>query len=521
MDGQSELGYEAAKTALEEIRSAVSPGFEEEANSILESIIVLDATEQEKAQQGLMQIYNVMLAPIAKNGQPQGEQSQPMSPETQPMEPMEPIMSEKNPEGIIRYNLTDHVAEDRKMVKTAADQFGQQYLLYGPTEKRICPKLRGKNLSVGDVVSEFTCRHHCIDGICIDDNKTICGEALWRANAMDKYSREYVDTDGKIEGGYLNKRFEINRNTSEENRIRLKPGEVRKPRPASQGNLESRMQDMRNKEGKTRNYRPNTDTSKPFNWSKDVDQNNVEASQKERDRREEDSGHQSVQYTNREQGENNPKKMAFNLKPHKTAECPHPHETKIPSHEMVHNPAPSDRHQIEMNPSAGHAPAPADIDPRQQTTDHGKPMVGFRSTPTPEKISNLQELREAVSNRECPEDIQELCELEAPKIFSQLDEQYPVHVVGQAKKKFEDLVKHKMNTVSGHMGLAENKPFNLKRHAQKGETCQKGDCWSAKHTKEQNESKDCKKAQNVTLSAIASWVEDTSNIKSASTKKKT
>ncbi len=98
--------------------------------------------------------------------------------------------------------------------------------------------------------------------------------------------------------------------------MRLKPGEVRKPRPASQGNLESRMQDMRNKEGQKRGYRPDTDTTKPFQWATDVDQNNVNQTQAERDRREENSGHQIVQYTNKDQQENNPK-VAFNLKHHK------------------------------------------------------------------------------------------------------------------------------------------------------------------------------------------------------------
>ena len=388
-------GSEAARLAYEEIRDAVSPGFEEEANSILETIIELDPTmERDKAEEALLKIFNVMLAPMAKDGQPQEAQPmQPMQPMMEPMQPMmEPVMSEKNPEGIVRYNLTDHILNNpptENMTKTAADQFGQQYLLYGPTEKRICPKLRGKNLSVGDVVSEYTCRHHCIDGICIDDNKTICGEALWRANAMDKFSREYVDEDGNIQGGYLNKRFEINRNVPEENKMRLKPGETRKPRPASQGNLESRMQDMRNKEGKARDYRPNTDTSKPFEWCHDVDQNNVEASQSERDKREEAAGHQTVQYTNRDQGENNPKK-GFNLKGHKTAEAPHPHNVKVPLKETVHNPTPSDKHHPELNPAAAKAPKPADIDPRQQTFDSGKAMKKKRSF-------NLQEIKEAKS----------------------------------------------------------------------------------------------------------------------------
>lgn len=452
-------GYEAAKLAVEEIRSAVSPGFEEEANSILEDIIQLDpAMERNQAEQGLVKIHNVMLPEMLKDQETQEPEAEmQMPPQEMPMQPMEPVMSQTKPEGIIRYNLTDHILNNpptTEMVKTAADQFGQQYLLYGPTEKRICPKLRGKNLSVGDVVSEYTCRHHCLDGIAIDDNKTICGEALWRANAMDKYSREYRDEDGNIVGGFLNKRFEINRNVPEETKMQLKPGEIRKPRPASQGNLESRLQDMRNKEGQSRGYRPGPNSGEPFEWCHDPDQNNVGISQAERDKRETASGHQLVQYTNREQGENNPKKLAFNLKTHKTAqrdpytdvqrptpgshdeysnqstvnrltrkkcpdckdrvcrcgtgdvgdpktksaqeapvktaELPQPHQVKIPLRDPIHKPSPKDKHQPELNPAAAHARQPADVDPRKQTIDSGKPMKKKR-------CFNLKQLKTAFS----------------------------------------------------------------------------------------------------------------------------
>ena len=307
--------YERARMAAEEIRDAVSPGFEEEANSILESVMQLDVTQRDQASNYLMKLYEVLIPPMLKGDQTESQ--------------MEPVMSEKKQdavEGIVRFSLTDSVLNNKPdMTKIAADQFGQQYMLYGPTEKRICPKLRGKNLSVGDVVSEYTCRHHCIDGLVIDDNKTICGEALWRANAMDKYSREYVNEDGDIVGGYINKRFEVNRNVQEENKMRLKPGETRKPRPAAWGNTESRLQDMRSKEGQARDYRPETNTGDPFDWCHDVDQNNVGVSQAERDRREEAAGHKLVQYTNRDQAENNPVKTAAQYE-HRTPPRPGSHE---------------------------------------------------------------------------------------------------------------------------------------------------------------------------------------------------
>ena len=334
--------YERARMAAEEIRDAVSPGFEEEANSILESVMQLDVTQRDMASNYLMKLYEVLIPPMLKGDQAESQ--------------MEPVMSEKKQdalEGIVRFSLTDSIMNNNQgMTKTAADQFGQQYMLYGPTEKRICPKLRGKNLSVGDVVSEYTCRMHCIDGIVIDDNKTICGEALWRANAMDKYSREYVNEDGDIVGGYINKRFEVNRNVPEENKMRLKPGETRKPRPAAWGNTESRLQDMRSKEGQTRDYRPETNTGDPFEWCHDVDQNNVEVSQAERDRREETAGHKIVQYTNRDQGENNPKKIAAKT----AAQYEHRTPPRPGSHEEWHEQATVNRMKTDKCKDCGFWP---------------------------------------------------------------------------------------------------------------------------------------------------------------------
>jgi hypothetical protein len=293
-----------SERAKNEILAMVSPAAHEEANSPLETIQGLSPQiDRDKAEQYLGYVFENWIAPAGVE-----TQMQPQTPQTG----MEPVMSEnKNPKGIIKFNLSDQVLNNsHTVVKTAADQFGQQYLLYGPTEKRICPKLRGKGggySGSGDVVSEYICRHHCIDGIVIDDNKTICGEALWRANAMDKFSREYVDADGNIKGGYLNKRFEINRNVPEENKMRLKPGETRKVRPPEWGNTESRMQAMRQAEGEQRDYRPDTNTGDAFEWCHDVDQNNVQQSQSARDRSEEASGHQTVQYTNKDKQENRPK----------------------------------------------------------------------------------------------------------------------------------------------------------------------------------------------------------------------
>lgn len=287
--------------AADEIISALQGEIqEEEINSMLESLRQLDL-EQDQAK--AMKIFGQMFDLLPSKLKTTMEMSR---------------MTEQIPKGIFKFNLSEYILTDNTLIKTAADHFGQEYVLYGPTEKRQCPKLSGKNM--GNVVSEYICRHHCLDGIVIDDNKTICGEALWRANVMDKFSRDYVDEDGKLIGGYLNRRFEQNRLVPEENKMRLKPGEVRKPRPPTiYGNLEARLQDMRKKN--ERDYRPEPNKGDVFNWTKDVDQNNVEATQTERDRREKAMGHELVQYTKKDEQENNPK-IAFNLKQYKTAQQP-------------------------------------------------------------------------------------------------------------------------------------------------------------------------------------------------------
>lgn len=238
-------------------------------------------------------------------------------------------MPENEPKVSNTFNLSDHILKESAatdsqgcqgcsggMTKEARMHSNDAYLLYGVNEKRICPKLAGKN--VGNVVSEYTCRYHCIDGLVLDDNKVICGEAIYRAHVMDKFSRDYVDENGQPTGGYIEKRFEVNHNVPPENRMRLAPGELRKPTPASWGSTEARMQAMRKAEGEDRGYKPATNTGDPFQWGAEADdkQNNVDESQQERDRREEASGHQTVNYEGERQ-ENEPKK-AFNLREHRT-----------------------------------------------------------------------------------------------------------------------------------------------------------------------------------------------------------
>lgn len=140
--------------------------------------------------------------------------------------------------------------------KTAQHKSLDNAILYGPGETRIDPFLK-------QPVSDW----HIVErnkgfGLVVDNIWNIDYETIWRENIMDKYSRPYKDKDGNWVGGYLNKRFEIDRNIPEENNMQLKPGQIRKPILPEYGNTESRLQAAR-AAGKIEGA---LDTSKPFNW---------------------------------------------------------------------------------------------------------------------------------------------------------------------------------------------------------------------------------------------------------------
>jgi hypothetical protein len=140
--------------------------------------------------------------------------------------------------------------------KTAQHKSLDNAILYGPGETRIDPFLH-------QPVSDW----HIVErnkgfGLVVDDIWNIDYETIWRENIMDKYSRPYKDKEGNWVGGYLNKRFEIDRNIPEANNMQLKPGQLRKPILPEYGNTESRLQAAR----AAGDIEGAIDTSKPFNW---------------------------------------------------------------------------------------------------------------------------------------------------------------------------------------------------------------------------------------------------------------
>jgi hypothetical protein len=141
--------------------------------------------------------------------------------------------------------------------KTAQHKTQENVIMWGPQETRkVDPFLR-------QPVSDW----HIIErnkgfGLVVDDVWNIDYETIWRENIMDKYSRPYRDKEGNWVGGYIQKRFEVDKNIPNTNNYQLKPGEIRRPILPQYGNTESRLQEARSK-GKIEGA---DNTSKPFNW---------------------------------------------------------------------------------------------------------------------------------------------------------------------------------------------------------------------------------------------------------------
>lgn len=87
-------------------------------------------------------------------------------------------------------------------------------------------------------------------GLVLDDIKDLDYEAIWRQNVMDKYTQPYRDENGNYVGGYLNKRFEINRNIDPINNMQLPPGVRNRPYVPELGSTEARMEVARGNKDK-------------------------------------------------------------------------------------------------------------------------------------------------------------------------------------------------------------------------------------------------------------------------------
>lgn len=164
----------------------------------------------------------------------------------------------------IANNLPVDYKEKKFNLKTAQHKSIENVFMWGPSQiRKVDPFLR-------QPVSDW----HIVErnkgfGLVVDDIWNIDYESIWRENIMDKYSRPYRDKDGNWVGGYIQKRFEVDKNIPEQNNYQLKPGQLRKPILPEYGNLEARMQNARSKN----KIEGAIDKAKPFNW-KEAQTNN-------------------------------------------------------------------------------------------------------------------------------------------------------------------------------------------------------------------------------------------------------
>lgn len=123
--------------------------------------------------------------------------------------------------------------------KFAQSKTIENVIMWGPEQTRIDPFLK-------QPISDW----HIVErnkgfGLVLDDVWNIDWESIWRGTIMDKYSQPYRDKDGNWVGGYIQKRFEVDKWIPEENNMQLKPGQRRKPYLPQYRSLEARMEHER------------------------------------------------------------------------------------------------------------------------------------------------------------------------------------------------------------------------------------------------------------------------------------
>lgn len=149
------------------------------------------------------------------------------------------------------------VAKSFNLIKTAQHGTDNNVIMWGPGQMRPDPFLRGQPVSDWHIYE----RNKGFGGD-IDGYWGVDWEAVWRGNVMDKYSRPYRDAEtGEWIGGYIEKRFEVDKNIPEGNNYQLKPGQLRRVKLPEHGVTEARLQHARTQEPERYH-----DSSKPFNW---------------------------------------------------------------------------------------------------------------------------------------------------------------------------------------------------------------------------------------------------------------
>lgn len=239
------------------LTSLVSDPYKQSIVDVLESYYEESSTEEDKLKIA-QQIFDV-LPDAAKDLEPNAEEGVLEAPLTSPTETLAFI---NNSEAEIKKLAQVGLNKPFNMKKEAQHKgMADNVIMYGPESKRIDPFLR-------QPISDW----HIVErnkgfGLVVDDIWNIDWESLWRGTIMDKFSRPYRDNDGNWVGGYLQKRFEVDKWIPEGNNYQLKPGELRRPYVAEAKGTEARLEAMRKKED--RGYEP-ASTGNPFNWKKEA-----------------------------------------------------------------------------------------------------------------------------------------------------------------------------------------------------------------------------------------------------------
>lgn len=140
------------------------------------------------------------------------------------------------------------------------------FINYGPGDKQYFPYS-----NTGYVGSKWHTWIRAKDHNFLFDDTAVDFDTFWRGNIMDKYSRPYRNDKGEWVGGYMNKRFEVDRNIPEGNNLMLLPGQKRRPYMPEWATWEARMTAARAKHAEERGYSPTDTESKPtnlYNWEK-------------------------------------------------------------------------------------------------------------------------------------------------------------------------------------------------------------------------------------------------------------
>lgn len=188
-----------------------------------------NSNESAKIAMDLFDIYTSMISPNV----------QPVMGEIKSASSIDDIVSNSN-DTIAKMAKSAARANSGKtynLSKTAQQKtISDSVIMFGPAQNSISPFTR-------DLQSGM----HLVEqnkgfGLRIGDILDIDFEAIWRGNVMDKYYRPTRDSSGTYGGGYIDDKFEVNRNIPVGNDYQLPPGVRHRPYIPETGLLEARME---------------------------------------------------------------------------------------------------------------------------------------------------------------------------------------------------------------------------------------------------------------------------------------